>query len=165
MNAGYWAGDAIATSIGRARDRDRANREIQGQQGYHCGDIAVQRAALAELRRVDPENVLFKPVVIDRIWHLGEREFKRQGWTKGSALEVDPATAHAELLAEFEELRTKAIAAAEAEPVKHRRQGWPWARRDEFSWRKTVVATEREALALQAAELARLAGASLGDDL
>lgn len=165
MSKGYWAADAIATSIGRAADQDRANRAMREQQSFHCGDLAVQRAALAELRRVDPDNVLFKPVVIDRIWRLGEAEFDRRGWDKGSSLEVDPATVYKTLLHEFEERRKRAIAAAQAEPVKHRRRGWPWARRDEFSWLKMAVATEREALALQATELARLAGASLGDEL
>ena len=164
MNAGYWAGDAIATSIGRAADNDRANRALHGQQSFHCGDLAIQRAALAELERLDPQNVMFKPCVQDEIYRLAEVEFKRRGWDKGSSFTVDPAAVYSTLLADFEKRREEAITAAQAEPIKHRRRGW-WARRSEFSWRQTKTATREEALALQAAELQHLAGASLGDHL
>lgn len=166
MNKGYyWAGDAIATNLGRIADNDRANRAMREQQSFHCGDLAVQRAALAELARLDPENIMFMPSVRDEIYRLAELEFKRRGWDKGSSFIADPAAVYSDLLADFEKRREKAIAAAKAEPVKHRRRGWPWARRDEFSYRKQVVLTERDALALQTDEIVRLTGASFGDAL
>lgn len=166
MNKGYyWAGDAIATNLGRIADNDRANRAMREQQSFHCGDLAIQRAALAELERLDPQNVMFKPCVQDEIYRLAEVEFKRRGWDKGSSFTVDPAAVYSNLLVDFEKRRESAIAAAKAEPVKHRRRGWPWARRDDFSWRRQVTATEHDALALQAAEIVRLVGAGFGNEL
>lgn len=163
MNKGYWAGDSIATNLARVADNDRASRVLRQQQAYYCGALALQRAALAELERIDPQNTIFRPGVQTRIKSLGEAEMKRLGWNLGSSLIVDPAAVYTALLTEFEASRSAAIAAAEAEPVKHLRRGWFWARRDEFSWRKQIVNTREEGLALQSAEIVRLADSELGD--
>lgn len=165
MNKGYWAGDAIATNIGRIADNERSARVLREQQSYHCGDLAVQAAALAELRRLDPDNVLFKPEVHLRIWTLGESEFNRKGWARAVELTVDPREVYSQLVAEFEEARKKAIQTVDAEPIKHQRKGWPWARRDEYVFRKQKATSHAEALRLQAAERERLARARLGDKL
>ena len=165
MKNGMWAGEAIATNLERIADNDRSNRVLRQQKCYHCGDNALQLTALKELRRVDPDNALFKPGVQNRIYLLGKQEMLRHGWDRGYSFQADPREVHAQLQSEFEEARRAAISASEKEPVKHRRVGWWWARTDEFSWQKQVVATREEALQLQAAEIARLADASLGEQL
>lgn len=166
MSTAYWAADSIATQISANANAARAADALKRQQGYHCGAIGIQRAALAELRRIDPGNPLLHPDVSERIYNLAEREFWRRGWEHGSSFEADPHAVLAELLAEFEASRATAIQKADAEPIKSRKRGWFFiSRRTVFSWRGTEHATEQEAAAAKQAELDRLRAAKLGDRL
>jgi len=164
MNVAFWAADSLATQINANANAARARGVLRRQQGFHCGDLAIQMAALAELHRLDPGNPLFSPGVRGRIYSLAEREFWRHGWARGSSLETDPHAVLHELLAEFETARAQAIKKARAEPVKPRRRGWFFInRRTVFCWRKAEHATEHAAAAAQQTELDRLQAARLGD--
>lgn len=166
MSAAYWAADSIATQISANANAARAATALKRQQGYHAGDGAVKRAALAELRRIAPGNPLLHPDVSERIYNLAEREFWRHGWDRGSSFEADPHAILAELLAEFEASRATAIQKADAEPIKSRKRGWFFiSRRTVFSWRGAEHSTEQEAAAAKRAELDRLRAEKLGDRL
>lgn len=162
----FWAADAIATQLQANAAAVRANSVLKNQQGYHCGDLGIRRAALAELQRLDPNNPLLIAVVQKRIYTRAERTFWRHGWDDGSTYEADPQQVHAELLIEFEAARAVAIAEAQGESVKQGRRGlWFLSRRTVFVWRGVEHATSGEALNAQQAELCRLENAKLGDKL
>lgn len=164
MTKGYLAGDNIALAMEKSINTARANATLDKQKGYHCGDLSVQAAALAELRRLDPENVLLKPGVQRRIHDLAEAEFHRRGWDKGASFTVSPADVHSQLLKEFEEAREKARIRAKLDKVKTRTKGF-FRTREVHKWRNQEFSTYEEAVAAQHAELARIAGISLGDKI
>lgn len=164
MNKGYLAGDNIALAMENAINTARANSTLDRQKGYHCGDLAIQAAALAELRRLDPENVLLNPAVRRRIFGLAEAEFHRRGWDKGSCFKVPLDEVHAQLLKEFEEAREKARVRAKLDEVKTRTKGF-FKTREVHSWRDKEFPTRDDALAAKQAELDRIARAALGDNL
>lgn len=162
----FWAADSIATQLQANAAAIRANSTIKNQQSNHCGDLAIQLAALTELQRLDPNNPLLIAVVQKRIYTRAERTFWREGWNAGSCYTADPHQVHAELLAEFEAARVVAVARARGEIIKHERRGlWFLNRRTVFVWRGIEHATEAEALEAQQAELFRLENAKLGDKL
>lgn len=162
----YWAGDAIATNLARQADAVRANATLRRQQGFHCGDIAIQASALRELQRFDPDNPLFHSSVQAKIYKMAEAEFSQHGWDRGSSVQVDVKIIHEQLLAEFDNARQQAIATTSREHVKQLRRGWFFInRRTVFAWGGTEHATEDCAVAAKQAELVRLQATSLGDPL
>jgi hypothetical protein len=166
MNNGFWAADAIGTNLGRIADNERSARALANQQGYHCGDLAIQRAALDALRAIQPDHPIFCEPVRERIYEMGEREFRGRGWAAGSALTVDANQIHRDLLVEFENQRSAAIAKAQAELVKHRRMGWFLInRRPVWCWSGIDHPTPEAANAAKQTELQRLASARLGHPL
>lgn len=166
MSSAFWAADSLATQMTANANAARAATALHRQQGYHCGDIGIQRAALAELRRLDPGNPLLFPAVSERIYDLAERVCWRHGWARGASFEADPHQIHSQLLTEFEASRDEAIKKAVAEPIKARKRGWIFInRRTVFSWQGVEYPAEQAAIAAKRAELNRLQAARLGDQL
>lgn len=166
MNAGYWAGDAIATQISANGAAARARSTLERQQSYHAGDIAIQRAALAALHDLAPDHPIFTAVVRDRIFSIAEREMYRRGWGHASQLLLDPNRIKAELQAQFDAARVLAIKKADGEPVGSHRRGWLFVnRRSVYTWRGVEHLTPQEAETARQSELARLRAVQLGDQL
>lgn len=160
----FWAADSIATQITANANAARAANSMKRQQGYHCGDLAIQRAALNELRRLDPGNPLLIESVQDKIYDTAERELWRHGWARGSRYAADPHQVHAELLSEFEVKRSKLIQQVQDAPVKVKRRGWFFInRRDVFVLAGDEYESEAGAERARVAELARLQSTSLHD--
>ncbi len=164
MNKGLLVGDNIALAMENAANTARANATLDRQKGYHCGDRAIQAAALAELQQLNPENALLTPVVQQRIYDLAEAEFHRCGWDKGASFTVSPIDVRTQLLAEFEEKREKTRAQATKDEVKTRTRGF-FKRREVHTWRDQEFQNHQEAIDAKRAELARIARAALGDKL
>lgn len=169
-SSGYWAGDAIATSMKAAADRERANVELGKAERYHAGTLAVLNAALAELRRVDPGNPLLLDEVQQVIDAAGEDAYRRtNGFQAVHALELDPAAILKDLQADFESRRTEVLAELEDAPIVEttRSTHW-WAIFSSVPcWNYVVVQvdTPEEAERVKAVSISLARCAKLGDTL
>ncbi|WP_137920082.1 hypothetical protein [Hydrogenophaga sp. 2FB] len=164
MNKGYLVGDNIALAMENAANTARANTELKRQQGYNAGDIGLRNSALAELRKVDPENPLLRyEAVRDRIYSLAESEFYRSGWAKATALQADPKEVHAQLLEEFEATRAHAIVLADQDPETCTRG--IFRLREVYRWNGQEFKSPEEAADAKQRELSRLRATQFGDDL
>lgn len=132
MSGGYWAGEAIASSMDAARDRAAASHQLKKQQAYMAGEVVCLQAALAALRRSDSANPLLNARVQERVKSAGQKYFWKRGLEAACDLEVDPAAILIELQAEHETALATAIQEIEAKPVVTKRHGWPWNRSSSF---------------------------------
>lgn len=169
MANGYWAGDSIAQSIERAGDRARANAELAKAERWHAGTLAVMRAAVAELRRVDPANPLLVGQVFDHIDAAGENAYRKGGFKAVRALQLSPAAILADLLAQHEARRQQTLTALHAEPIQRStvaaRWWTPWRRQAVwcFFGARSSSPQQGEFVKHTSCQLARCAG--LDDEL
>lgn len=128
-SSALWAADSIATSIEAAGARARAASEMRAQQAYHCGDIAILRAALCALGSREPDHPLLIDAVRERIFEIGKATFYSGGWSKGSSVVVDPHEVLLKILMEHEARKAELVAKAAAMSITAIRRGIPFINR------------------------------------
>lgn len=165
MNSGYWAGDAIATNMERQADAARATSEMKRQQSYYTGVYVTLRHTLTALQEANPAHPLNNPAVRAEFDQRGRTVCMLVGLERACDLDLDPYEIHQELQTKFESQREALVKTAMADPVKKKRAGWWWSRRDVWTWRGQNAPTQQAAATLQAAEVERLNLAELGDSL
>lgn len=163
-SSAYWAADSIAQSMEAGAARARSNHELKTAERYHRGSIAQLTAALAALRQLDPAHPLTHWRVQDRIDRIGQTEARTFAQVRN--LKIDINDVLAQVAGEFEAERFAALKKLDSLPVKHKRRGWWWARRDAYFFAgSTELPSRAAAEQLKGRAAALLKSADLDDEI
>ena len=109
--------DSINVAIAQRRSVDAARRAERS----HYGSIAQLSAALAAIKKLDPEHPLNSQKVLDQIDAHGQGTGSFQAaWQ----VNCDPASIYFELMEAHQKARAKAVAQIEKSTISHREPGW-----------------------------------------
>lgn len=109
--------DSINVSIAHRRSVDAARRAERS----HYGSVAQLSAALAAIKKMDPEHPLNSRRVLDQIDQHGQGAGSFEGAWR---VDCDPAAIYSELLESHQKARAKAVVQIEKAVVSHREPGW-----------------------------------------
>ena len=109
--------DNINVAIAQRRSVDAARRAERS----HYGSVAQLSAALAAIKKMDPEHPLNSQKVLDHIDAHGQGAGSFQAaWQ----VDCDPAEIYFELLESHQKARAKAVVQIEKSTISHREPGW-----------------------------------------
>ena len=156
----FVGGLVVAESLNNAFARGRAVAAARREEHDHFGTAAQLSAALAAIKKMDPQHPLNSQKVLDQIDAHGQRA---STFSEAWIVKFDPGLIYSELMKIHETQRSKAVAQIEKAVISHRQPGW-------FSSECFILFSTKfdTAEAAQAAkgEILRLArGAGLDDSL
>lgn len=151
----------IGTLAQRAASRPTGIEQL----AYHCGDVALQNAALAELLRIDPKNPLVHESVRAYIFEMGQHEFFAKGWRKANRLSLNPNDILHDLHVDFEARRLQLLMRAESAPIERKKVRRFFFKTVRYTWMGRTFDTLEVATAAKRAECLRLTRCVMGDRL
>lgn len=132
MNKGYWAGDAISTSMESNIALSRANRELEKAERFHGKSLAKLAAAMRVLEEIAPDHPLHYQAVQEVIGADGAVA-QVKGFSACWELDHDPAAILLTLKEERAEAVAKLLPEVEGEEIKPARGGFLWLSK-QFLW-------------------------------
>lgn len=151
----------IGNMAQRAANRPKGIEQL----AFHCGDVALQNAALAEVLRIDPKNALVHESVRAYIFEMGQHEFFARGWRKANRLILNPNDILRDLHVESDSRRLQLLKRAEMAPIQRKTVRHFFYRTVRYTWMSRTFDTLDSAAAAKRAECLRLARCVLGDRL
>ena len=112
---------ALADSINVAIAQRRAIDTARRAERSHYGSIAQLSAALAAIKKMDPEHPLNSQKVLDQIDQHGQGAGSFEGAWR---VDCDPSNVYLQLMEAHQKDRAKAVAQIEKTVVSHREAGW-----------------------------------------
>ena len=151
---------ALADNINAAIAQRRAIDTARRAERFHYGSVAQLSAALAAIKKMDPEHPLNSQKVLDQIDAHGQGAGSFQSaWQ----VDCDPSNVYLALMEAHQKDRAKAVAQIEKAVISHREPGW--FSRECFILFSVKFDTSEVAEGAKAEALRLARGAALDDSL